>query len=79
MRILIVEDDAEAGAAMVRGLSEPSHQVIHHDLLYLLLDPNGGRIWGNIAESRIGQFDEHNTTWMRLSVEAPAPWCWCRA
>jgi signal transduction histidine kinase len=45
----------------------------NHDLLYLLLDPNGGRIWGNIAQSRIGQFDEHNTTWMRLSVEAPGP------
>jgi two-component system OmpR family response regulator len=29
MRILIVEDDAEAGAAMVRGLSEAGHQVIH--------------------------------------------------
>lgn len=29
MRILIVEDDAEAGAAMVRGLSEAGHEVIH--------------------------------------------------
>jgi len=29
MRILIVEDDAEAGAAMVRGLSEASHTVVH--------------------------------------------------
>ena len=29
MRILIVEDDAEAGAAMVRGLSEAGHQVMH--------------------------------------------------
>jgi two-component system, OmpR family, response regulator len=29
MRILIVEDDAEAGAAMVRGLSEAGHQVTH--------------------------------------------------
>lgn len=29
MRILIVEDDAEAGAAMVRGLSEGGHQVVH--------------------------------------------------
>ena len=29
MRILIVEDDAEAGAAMVRGLSEAGHAVVH--------------------------------------------------
>ncbi|MDR3513224.1 MAG: response regulator transcription factor [Caulobacteraceae bacterium] len=29
MRILIVEDDAEAGAAMVRGLTEAGHQVTH--------------------------------------------------
>jgi len=29
MRILIVEDDVEAGAAMVRGLSEAGHAVIH--------------------------------------------------
>ena len=29
MRILIVEDDAEAGAAMVRGLSEAGHSVVH--------------------------------------------------
>ncbi len=29
MRILIVEDDAEAGAAMVRGLSEAGHDVTH--------------------------------------------------
>ena len=29
MRILIVEDDAEAGAAMVRGLSEAGHEVTH--------------------------------------------------
>jgi two-component system OmpR family response regulator len=29
MRILIVEDDVEAGAAMVRGLSEASHEVTH--------------------------------------------------
>ena len=29
MRILIVEDDIEAGSAMVRGLSEAGHQVIH--------------------------------------------------
>ncbi|HEX4180174.1 MAG TPA: response regulator transcription factor [Caulobacteraceae bacterium] len=29
MRILIVEDDAEAGAAMVRGLSDAGHAVTH--------------------------------------------------
>ena len=29
MRILIVEDDAEAGAAMVRGLSEAGNSVVH--------------------------------------------------
>ena len=29
MRILIVEDDIEAGAAMVRGLSEAGHAVTH--------------------------------------------------
>jgi two-component system OmpR family response regulator len=29
MRILIVEDDVEAGAAMVRGLSEAGHEVTH--------------------------------------------------
>jgi two-component system OmpR family response regulator len=29
MRILIVEDDAEAGAAMKRGLSEAGHEVVH--------------------------------------------------
>jgi two-component system, OmpR family, response regulator len=29
MRILIVEDDAEAGAAMVRGLSEAGHEATH--------------------------------------------------
>ena len=29
MRILIVEDDVEAGVAMVRGLSEASHEVTH--------------------------------------------------
>ncbi len=29
MRILIVEDDIEAGAAMVRGLSEAGHEVTH--------------------------------------------------
>ncbi len=28
MRILIVEDDADAGAAMVRGLTEAGHQVV---------------------------------------------------
>jgi two-component system OmpR family response regulator len=29
MRILIVEDDAEAGAAMARGLGEAGHETIH--------------------------------------------------
>jgi two-component system OmpR family response regulator len=29
MRILIIEDDLEAGAAMVRGLSEGGHEAIH--------------------------------------------------
>jgi two-component system OmpR family response regulator len=29
MRILIVEDDAEAGAAMARGLGEAGHQLVH--------------------------------------------------
>jgi two-component system OmpR family response regulator len=29
MHILIVEDDAEAGAAMARGLSEAGHAVVH--------------------------------------------------
>ena len=29
MRILIIEDDLEAGAAMVRGLSEGGHDAIH--------------------------------------------------
>ena len=28
MRILIVEDDAEAGAAMTRGLGEAGHQAV---------------------------------------------------
>jgi two-component system OmpR family response regulator len=29
MRILIVEDDVEAGAAMIRGLSEAGHEAVH--------------------------------------------------
>jgi two-component system OmpR family response regulator len=29
MRILIIEDDAEAGAAMVRGLGEAGHETVH--------------------------------------------------
>ena len=29
MRILVVEDDAQAGATMVRGLAEAGHEVIH--------------------------------------------------
>ena len=29
MRILVVEDDAEAATAMVRGLSEAGHEVTH--------------------------------------------------
>jgi two-component system OmpR family response regulator len=29
MRILIIEDDADAGEAMVRGLTEAGHQVVH--------------------------------------------------
>ena len=29
MRILIMEDDAEAGAAMVRGLAEAGHEAVH--------------------------------------------------
>jgi two-component system OmpR family response regulator len=29
MRILIVEDDAEAGAAMMRGLAEAGHETVH--------------------------------------------------
>ncbi len=29
MRILIVEDDTEAGAAMARGLTEAGHEVVH--------------------------------------------------
>ena len=44
-----------------------------HDFLYLLLDTHGRRIWGDIAESRIGRFDEHNTVWMRFKVNAPGP------
>ena len=31
----------------------------------------GRRIWGDIAEARIGRFDEHNTVWMRFKVNAP--------
>lgn len=42
-----------------------------HDFLYLLLDRNGQRIWGDIAEPRIGRFDERNTVWMRFKVAAP--------
>jgi two-component system OmpR family response regulator len=29
MRILVIEDDVEAGAAMVRGLTEAAHEVTH--------------------------------------------------
>eukprot|EP01036_Dinobryon_divergens_P005162 gene5162-6842_t len=29
MRILVVEDDAEAATAMVRGLTEAGHEVVH--------------------------------------------------
>src|ERR1700678_1338936 len=29
MRILIIEDDLEAGAAMVRGLAEVRHETVH--------------------------------------------------
>ena len=29
MRILVVEDDAEAATAMLRGLTEAGHQVSH--------------------------------------------------
>ena len=29
MRILVVEDDAEAATAMVRGLTEAGHDVVH--------------------------------------------------
>jgi signal transduction histidine kinase len=41
--------------------------------LYLLVDPAGQRIWGNIVDPSIGRFDENNTVWMRLTVQAPGP------
>ncbi|MDR3513223.1 MAG: ATP-binding protein [Caulobacteraceae bacterium] len=44
-----------------------------HDFLYLLLDENGHRIWGDIPETRVGRFDERNTVWMRFKVNAPTP------
>ena len=43
MRILVVEDDAEAAAAMVRGLSEAGYQVTHAvDGAYGLLEAQKG-------------------------------------
>jgi signal transduction histidine kinase len=42
-----------------------------HDFLYVLLDPEGHRIWGDVAASRIGRFDERNTVWMRFKINAP--------
>jgi signal transduction histidine kinase len=44
-----------------------------HPLLYLLLDPQGRPIGGNIADPKIAAFDERNTVWMRLRVAAPGP------
>ena len=43
MRILVVEDDAEAAGAMVRGLSEAGHEVTHAvDGAYGLLEAQKG-------------------------------------
>ena len=43
MRILVVEDDAEAATAMLRGLTEAGHQATHAvDGAYGLLEAQRG-------------------------------------
>jgi signal transduction histidine kinase len=43
------------------------------NFLFLLVDAQGHRVWGNIAEPQIAAFDERNTVWMRLTVAAAGP------
>jgi signal transduction histidine kinase len=49
------------------------HAAAGHGFLYLLLDAKGARLAGNIADSQVGGFDERNTVWMRIRVNAPGP------
>lgn len=58
-------------AALVQAIR--AHAAASDNFLYLLSDPAGARIWGNIVGPSIGQFDENNTVWMRLTIQAHEP------
>jgi signal transduction histidine kinase len=71
--IVALEQDYSRGGreALKRSLVE--HAANGRPFFYLLLDESGRRIWGTIAQSPIGHFDERDTVWMRFTVTAPGP------
>ena len=47
--------------------------AIDQPFIYLLLDPNGHRIWGTIPDVPVGQSDERNIVWTHFRVAEARP------
>ena len=62
MRILVVEDDAEAATAMVRGLSEAGHDVTHAvDGAFGLLEAQKGGYDVYVVDRMMPRLDGYQT------------------
>jgi signal transduction histidine kinase len=58
-------------AALQRAIVQ--HAALGQGFFYLFLDPDGRRIWGDIADPRISGFEERNTVWLRFTLSTPEP------
>ena len=62
MRILVVEDDAEAATAMVRGLTEAGHEVTHAvDGAFGLLESQKGGYDVYVVDRMMPRLDGYQT------------------
>ncbi len=70
MRILVVEDDAEAATAMVRGLSEAGHEVTHAvDGAFGLLESQKGGYDVYVVDRMMPRLDG-----AQVARRTPEPW-----
>jgi signal transduction histidine kinase len=72
------ETQSLEGVYSIGGREALRHAMIERTqgdrpFLYLLLDPNGHRIWGTLPNGLVARFDERNTDMVRFSVSKAGP------
>ena len=62
-----------AGGANALHTAMVQRTAINQPYLYLLLDKDGRRIWGNIPNTPVGQSDERNIVWTHFQMAQAGP------